>query len=520
MRLNTGLVSLRAPVAAAVATLMLGGAAQAATVNWVGGNGYWDDKGSWSSYALPGPTDDVVLAWPYSMGGTTYLSYGYPSYSKLTQIGSLRIGSDNRVHIHGTTLQVDGSIGNDGEIRLFRSYSNPTALKIGTSTTISGTGVLTLETNSVLDLGSHTLTIGTGQTIRGSGDIGNGTLVNQGHLVADGVLYLYPSATSVDNTAGKISIGGTSILSAGGSSVAGGRIVTASGGAIYGAFSPYSAVFSKVTFEGDAQFGGGMTLIDAANKGTLRINGNSAVATIKGALTNDGDIIVDQKLAAEGDAKLAGSGTVWLRRINIPYPSSSIGFIDVTAGSTLTIDSTQTVRGAGRIMGASNSHVVNNGSLVAEGGMFYLYAGDGTFDNSAGHITIAHDATLGTTGTLILGDASTITFDVGSSAADHGTLAMLSSTAQMLDGTLELNIGYSAQVGDSFSLLSYSGGGFTGSFDQVIASGYNIATSYNASNLTVTITGIAPVPEPASWLLAGAGLLLIGGRMRGRKPAG
>lgn len=508
MRANTGFVKFRSPVAAAAAALLLSGAAQAATVNWFGGNGSWQDSWRWSSFALPSPSDDVVVAWPYAFAATVNVSSGYPPSPGNVEIGSLMVGAGNRVQIYAKTLQVNGPIVNDGELQLDQSYSAVSTLKIGTDTTLAGTGKLTLNYGSLLDLNARTLTIGSSQTVRGAGDIGNGNLINQGHLVADGVLSFYPGANTVDNSAGRITVGAQGILSAGQTSFTGGRINTVSGGAIFGSGISSSTGFSKVTFEGDARLGGFMALTDVTNKGTLRVDTNVAGTSVQGALVNDGSIYVQQTLAFQGDARLTGSGTVWLRRDIGPMPMF-IGVLDVAANSTLTIDNAQTVRGTGRIRG----HVVNRGSLITEGGSLYLITGDGSLDNSAGLFSVAHDGVVGSNGTLILGDASTLSFDVGSSATDHGRIYLMSSTAQALDGTLQLNIGYSAQVGDSFTLLSYVGGE-TGSFDQVLAAGYTVSTSYGASDLVVTITGVSPVPEPASWLLAAAGLVMIGRRSR------
>lgn len=515
MHANTGFVKFRSPVAAVAAALLLASGAQAATVSWYGGgNGSWQDSWRWSSFAQPGSTDDVYVTWPSAYGATIMVSSGYPPSQAPVEIGSLTVGASNRIEVYARTLQVAGAIFNDGELVLSQSsYSAPSTFKIGSDTTLAGTGRLLLNYGSALDLNGRTLTIGSAQTVRGAGDIGNGNLINQGLLVADGVLSFYPGANTVDNSAGQISIGAQGILSVNRTSFTGGRITSASGGTLMGSGSAFSPTFSKVLFEGDAKLGGNMALVDAANKGVLRIDGPFETVSVQRALVNDGSIYVDKTLGFQGDARLTGSGTVWLRRSNFPYPSASIGTLDVAANSTLTIDNTQTVRGAGRIRGATDSHIVNHGSVIAEGGTLALFAGDGSFDNSAGRLIVAHDATIGTMGTLILGDASMLSFDVGSSAVDHGKINVMSSMPQALDGTLQLNIGYSAHVGDSFTLLS-AGSGVTGSFDLVTAAGYTLSTSFSAGDLTVTITGVTAVPEPASWLLAGVGLLMVGRRLR------
>lgn len=512
MRLNKGL-KFRAPFTALVAAL-LASTGQASTVDWYGGAGNWSDASRWSGYALPGANDDVKLGWPYPNGADVFLSYSYPSYITFTEIASLAIGSHSRLQIYGTTLQIGGEIVNDGALVLGRSYSTPSILRIGPNTTLSGAGTLTLNYNTFLDLNASTLTIGSAQTVRGAGDIGNGNLINRGHLIAEGSLSFYPGANSIDNTAGRITVGSGSVLSAMRTHFTGGLISTTSGGGIYGGVGPASAVFSNVTFEGDARLGGSLTLDAAINKGVLRVSSTAATATIKGAVVNDGDIHVTTTLAVEGNTSLSGNGTVRLVRDTFGIPFPTIGNIDVAANSTLTIDENQTVLGSGRFRGAANSHIINKGSILVDGVM-YAYLQDGAFDNRAGHITVTAGATFGSTGTLVLGDASTLTFEIGSSASNHGALYVASTIPQALDGTLQLNIGYGAQVGDSFSLAKYAGG-VTGSFDQIIAAGYSVSASFNGGDLVVTVTGISPVPEPASWMMAGVGLLLIGRRLRTR----
>lgn len=513
MRANKGFVKLRSPVTAAITAVLLCGAAQAGTVSWKGTSGNWHETWHWSIYALPGPNDDVVLDLPDSFFATVRLGAEYPpqQYTPI-EIGSLTVGRGNRIEIYGTSLQVSGGIVNDGELHMGTGYYNGSVstFKIGTDTTLAGKGTVSLAYGGVLDLNSHSLTIGSSQTVRGAGDINNGHLINQGLLAPDDVLSFDPSVAWVDNTAGRISIGANGILSANSTNFTGGRIDSASGGGIGGAPVAAGPAFSNVTFSGDAKIYGRLLLVDSTNQGTLRVN-NSAVITARNTLVNDGDIRVDSEMAFQGDTKLTGSGTVWLGRT--PWLQTS-GYLDVAANSTLTIDSAQTVRGSGRIRIADGSRVVNHGSIIAEEGGVYVTFGNGTLDNSAGHITVTHDGAFAIYANLILGDGSTLTFDIGSSAADHGMLYTPYFMSQALDGTLELNIGYAAQVGDSFTLLSSYGGAIGGTFDQVIAAGYTVSTSYNASDVTVTITGISPVPEPASWLLAGSGLVMIRRRLK------
>lgn len=518
MGTNDSFVGRRSSGVALAAALLLSGAAQAGTVNWVGGTGNWQDAWNWSGSARPGAADDVSLTWPYTYGATVYLRSGYAAQYGPARIASLRIDTSNRVEIGAETLQVDGNITNEGQLVLARSYGALSTLKIGADAALTGRGTLTLNNGSILDLNGHALTVGTGQTVRGAGDIGGGTLINQGRLMAEGVLSFYPGASQVDNRTGQITVGAQGVLGAYQSTITGGTITTAAGGLIAGAGSNPGATFSQVTFEGDARLIGAMTLLDVANKGTLRVNSFDGPG-VKGAFTNDGNVYVSKLLEVQGDTRLTGGGTVWLSR-ELMMVDGSIGTLVLAPDSTLTIESTATVRGTGRIRGSAGSRIVNQGLVIAESGNWLrLITGDGTFDNQAGRLRVAHDGAMASDGTLVLGDASMLSFDVGSNATDHGQLNLMSSSAQALDGTLQLNIGYDAQVGDSFTLLTFAGGGQTGTFDQIVAAGYNVSATYTATDVTVTITGISAVPEPASWLLASAGLLALRWRARPSRRA-
>lgn len=508
MRANQGFMKLRSPVAATVAAWLLCGAAQAGTlVSWVGGDGDWQDTWHWSTGTRPGANDDVSLIWGANgWVNNVSLSAGYTSQYGPAEIGSLTVGRGVRLAISSDSLKVNGGILNDGELALGANYFGAPdgILKIAADTTITGTGTVSLGWGGTLELNARTLTVGGSQTVRGYGLFNNGNLVNQGLLVAETNAFSFTNVATVNNSAGRISIAANGALGATRSHFTGGRIDTASGGSI----AAVESTFSKVTFGGDAKLYGTLALVDAINEGTLRAS-NSGTISARGSLTNEGNIRVDSMLYFQGDAKLTGGGAVWLKRDGV----FTSGILEVAENSSLTIDTAQTVRGSSLIRINANSRIVNRGSFIAEGGSAALTRPDGTWDNSAGHITVAHDGTFGSYGTLILGDDSTLTFDVGSSAADHGMMYLQSGAPQLLDGTLQLNIGYSAEVGDSFTLLSFYGGE-AGTFDQVIATGYTVSTSYNANDVTVTITGISPVPEPASWLLAAAGLVALRRRLR------
>ncbi|OYV00327.1 MAG: hypothetical protein CFE26_24135, partial [Verrucomicrobiales bacterium VVV1] len=181
-------------------------------------------------------------------------------------------------------------------------------------------------------------------------------------------------------------------------------------------------------------------------------------------------------------------------------------------GHTLTIGSGQTVRGAGWI-GQGDLSIVNQGTVIAEGGS-PLYLSTTGFDNTGGRLEVAADGQLSSFGTITLGDASQLVFDLTGSFAQHGQLHL--GDGAHFDGTLTLNFsGYTAQVGDSFTLVDFSGTA-SGSFDAVLAAGYTLEAHYNLNDVTVTVTGVSAVPEPASYALFAGGLLAMGWLRRRR----
>ena len=171
----------------------------------LGGSGNWTDAASWSTGFVPenGSTIKVDVAID---GGKAAAS----TVSILTggsfQIDNLTIDSNDALNLNNgsfLTLAADGvaaTVTNNGQMNL-TSTASLTDLIIAGSTSISGTGTLQLSNNvnnRIYATGNQTLTIGSGQTIQGSGQIG----VNQTTIVNNGVIDANASAGMTINPGG------------------------------------------------------------------------------------------------------------------------------------------------------------------------------------------------------------------------------------------------------------------------------------------------------------------------------
>ncbi|RZJ07000.1 MAG: PEP-CTERM sorting domain-containing protein, partial [Rubrivivax sp.] len=406
----------------------------------------------------------------------------------------------------GATGSLSGIIINQGTLSVAGDGTSGTALlRLTDNATLSGNGttVLSNATYSAIDADStnRTLTIAAGHTVRGSGQIGAGgyygiNVVNQGTVIADGSLSY--RGNGLNNTAGQILIADGALFSAGGS---------VSGGVVRGLGNG-----SRITGSGTYQ--------DLTLAGPLRVAA-SDIVNIKGQLANTGSLTVAGDSSAglamlrmAGDTTLSGNGSTLLT--NAAYSAIDAG----STNRTLTVAADHTLRGSGQIGAAGyyGINVVNLGTVIADGSLSHRGT---SFDNTAGTIEIGSAGLFSASGSALkLGDASMLRFSIGADASDgvgpaQGLMALAGNAS--FDGRLALDLaGYHATVGDSFTLISFSGAR-SGTFDNVFATGYNFDVHYNLHDVTVTVASITAVPEPQTVALLLAGLGLVGAAARRRR---
>ncbi len=358
-----------------------------------------------------------------------------------------------------------GTITNNGTINL-QSTGNNTELVIAGSTTLSGTGTVTMS-NSANNIFTGGGTFTNGETIQGAGTIGNGnlTLVNNGTIDAtlSNALQVNPNGGTTNNGTMEASTGGTLELSgstiANGSglieatggtvdlnnvSITGGTLTTSSGGVIQ-SINAWNTSTPTLT---------GVTISSGS---TLDIPNNNGLNFGAGTITNNGTINLQSggnntELVIAGSTTLSGSGTVMM--------SNAANNI-ILGGGTLT--NNETIQGSGDI-GNANLTLINNGTIDA---------------NQSTALTINPNG--GTTNTKTL------------EATAGGTLVLATYAINNAGGTiLAAGAGSSVQLND----VSITGGTLTSSLGGVIVSANTWNTPVSTlNNLTISTGTTLDIPN-------------------------
>ncbi|HAB19265.1 MAG TPA: hypothetical protein DCE44_22910, partial [Verrucomicrobiales bacterium] len=254
----------------ALLTLLGAASASAATVNWVGGSGEWNEPANWSTGSLPSPSDDVVIDVPGNIsvthstddhtvrsilcqeefvlsGGTLTvlrtvqvnnelaLSGGTLSKASILRATTAQVVVANGGVLDGVTLRGEVTVPSGQSLILTNGLTlldgarvtlkNTTALYFSPGTqTLEGQGEIVMEdttpTNFLSSIlvylgygGESALTIGPHLTVRGRGRIvqsSPSTLLNQGTIQAEvsgGELSI--ALSSVTNIGTLRALGGT-----------------------------------------------------------------------------------------------------------------------------------------------------------------------------------------------------------------------------------------------------------------------------------------------------------------------
>lgn len=360
----------------------------------------------------------------------------------------------------------------------------------------TGTSNLELRANGLGNASAQTLTFVNGIQASTGGqvlnvDVDRASGIGTGKTIAVGLLNLATpaSGTTTLNVTGsngyRLMASGAAALTLGGAGTSGSVLL-----------NPTTA---SLVLNGNVTNSGGGSGVYTK---TLILGGTSTGNVVTGTITNG--------VSATGLTTVtkAGSST-W----TLNGTSTYTGATDVTAGTllingalgntTVTVSGSAVLGGSGTIGGALN---VTGNSFLSPG-------------NSPGTLTANNDVTLSGNSTLVM-ELS------GTSAGQFDKLVINGAgndfTLSGSDVTLSLVLGYTPQIGDSFTLVDITGSGvFTGVFDNLTPNGTITvgATQFTANNFGASndlILTVSAIPEPQTLMLSGIGftLALYGYRRR------
>ena len=525
--------------------------ARAQTVyTWDGGTGNWSDNTMWNPTVSPNTADADV----YIDNGKTGVNSVVTMDNSYT-VGRLTLDAGDTLNLANnvtftlaSSFNGSESIINNGTIN-FNSTGNGIDLRYtGANASLTGTGTMNLTgaNNRVFaNNGSgDRLTIGTGATIAGTGNLGVGqsTFTNNGLVnanISGATLVLQPgggNGSDFSNGTGGIaqaSNGGVLQLFGGGTFTGGtfralaGSAVNVGGGA--------NVVSTTLTTVGT----GTVTITDSANLNNVTLAGtinaaNNSTTTLFGTLTNNGTFTLassgngDDLRFTGANEVLAGTGTLVLSGANDRVYATN------GSGDRLTIAAQAYIDGRGNL-GIGQSTFTNNGTVnanvngqtltlqpgsgngsdftnnnVAEatnGGTLALFGG-GTFtgsgmfqalDGSAitiGSGTNVFSTTLSTSGsgTIVLTDTATL-----NNVTNNGALIAANNTTTYLTGTLTNNATFNLNssgngddlrfVGSSEALAGTGTLNLNGANDRVFANGGSGDRLTIAAGATIAGTG-------------------------------
>jgi hypothetical protein len=337
---------------------------------WNGGTANWS-PGTWSQAGLPGAADNVFIDNGNLTNSVVSLNVG-------ATINDLNISSGDSLGVNNNqSLTTLGNVSNNGNLGL-NSVGNTTDLRIGSTTTFSGTGTLTLSNHAqnriIGNSGSTTevLTNASGHTIQGAGQLGVNQmgLSNQGLVVAnqsnaltidlsDGAGITRTNTGTLRAAGGQLTITGSNLNNAGGVIDAVGTNVVINASTITNG-TLQSSGGGKILVQGSSN------LSNVSNSGQTEI-ANAQAGVLTGTFTNTGNLQMasagnQTDLRLNGDVTLAGAGTLTMSN---NAQNRIIGNSGATT-EVLTNASGHTIQGAGQL-GANQLGLNNQGLILANG---------------------------------------------------------------------------------------------------------------------------------------------------------
>ncbi len=523
-------------LSATVSVLALIGAslaqpAAAATCTWTGGNGAYGNGGSWSCGIVPTSVDDVFID-----GGNGAVSIVMASGSQGAL--TLTISNADELRQASSTFTIAGAtVMNNGTITI---GINSQFRGSGAALSFGGTGTIVLNDvgssfTQFLDTATNA-TLGSGQTVRGSGSIGLNVarITNNGVISAD----VAGRVLTIDGAGGNAGLAGLGIGSGGNAAfvntgtvqATGAGTLAINGGRYENSGTIQALVGSTVIVGSDARIVGGTlssvgsgVIIDGG--GTAYLEGvtlsagsqylvTSADLNLATTFVNNGTVTIGVNSQVRSDTptlEISGIGTIVLDDTG----SSFTEFLD--NATTTTLGAGQTVRGSGSV-GVNSAVIVNNGVIRGDVGGRALEinvrggngglagAGVGAGSNAGLLNNTLIEASNG--GIVSIGGGRYENSVAGIIRAATGSTVIVGSDARIVGGTLS-SVG-SGVIIDGAGTAYLDGVTLaTGSTYTLSSADLNLATTF-VNNGTLTIGVNSRVRnDTATLMISGNGTIIL-----------
>ena len=540
-----------------------------ATNTWSCAGGGWNgDPVCWSLNATPNNTQNVVVNGSGLEDTNLMLLHAIGNTGTTIAARSLTLGTDRtgptpsataQLYMSGLTLAVGSATGSfAGFVSVGQGNNANATLNLTNGSTLNfptfgESGGVSVGGLAATQTGFGALSVqGGGRIAGGVVNIYNGRLdvhgsSTPGYLAIESSVHLRDYAGAVGGGVANIA------ASVGAVTVERGRATLGTTNAGF-----QSPAFLLVTVQGPVVSGIENTAVDFVGRSvvTFRLTLRGGVTSIKGGASVDNnsgrtELLNDAQLIVESGGSLNTGNTLNNRdRSSIQLKGGTINHRG--------IDNAGTVSGTGVIDSVLETQTFKQqatGNLQASGGDLILY---GRFDGSVGGTIGTQNGRLyfwgdavfkpgqvitqsGTGGLIIFGFGKVEIGNAtqrGSLTAMTNDLALQNTSNLFLDfggvadhdylstgggllvesGKLTLSTAGSFQAGlGSFFSIFRATSGITGTFSSIDTTAFALAPGarLDMSNLYTTGTlAVVAVPEPATWLSLGAGLLLIGARAR------
>lgn len=362
-------------------------------------------------------------------GGEIFVNQNNHHLDGVNLTGDLVIPGGGRTLIIDSTFQNNGTISINPDLNVFNGV-----LQFDTDATIQGNGTISLFSAGdfgdarLLTNGVVTMTIGTNQTVEGSGMLDAstmGTIINRGTVNAN-------------DPAQALGLDGTHIGDGGIYRADGGELNLRNGSSVS------NAVFdSSAGGRLELDISGAASVADSTNLGDIIIRGSGGRLDIEGTIVNDGVIsmnpegtVFNANMRSLLGSTIDGSGSIVMKQVG----STGDARIYTENGAILTIGANQTVRGSGQIetIGDPMGSIVNLGIINGDDAAFDMTPARelelrGHHDGMGVGVYRSDDGILQLGNTLELSNGTFDSSGAGFVGVVNGGTATLSNTTNLGD---------------------------------------------------------------------------------------